>query len=125
MAELTTIARPYAEAVFKRAAETKNFTVWSDALQLMAAIATDENMTEVMAGSQFSKSELADLFNEIAGTRIDQEAKNLVRLLAENRRLPLLTEIAVQYELSKQAAPANTVCLVELCSAAIYRLSRC
>jgi len=42
MAELTTIARPYAEAIFKRAGETKRFPAWSDALQLMATIASDE-----------------------------------------------------------------------------------
>ena len=105
MAELTTIARPYAEAVFKRAGETKSLPAWSDALQLMAAIATDESMAEVIAGAQFSKAEVADIFNEVAGSKIDQEAKNLVRLLAENGRLALLPAIAAQYE--KQRAEAE------------------
>ncbi len=107
MAELTTIARPYAEAVFKRAGETSNFPAWSDALQLMAAIATDESMAEVIAGAQFSRAELADLFNEVAGSKIDQEAKNLVKLLAENGRLALLPEIAAQYEVQRAEAEGS------------------
>jgi len=98
MAELITIARPYAEAVFKRAGETSSFPTWSDALQLMAAIASDETMADVIAGAQLSKTQVADLFNEIAGDKLDQESKNLVRLLAENGRLALLPEIAMQYE---------------------------
>ncbi len=107
MAELITIARPYAEAVFKRAAETSCFPAWSEALQLMAAIATDESMANVIAGAQFSKAELADLFNEVAGDKIDQEAKNLVKLLAENGRLALLPEIAEQYEVQRAEAEGS------------------
>jgi F-type H+-transporting ATPase subunit delta len=98
MAELTTIARPYAQAVFQRAGETSKFPAWSEALQLMAAIATDDSMANVIAGALLSRTELADLFNEVAGDRIDQQARNLVKLLAENRRLALLPEIAAQYE---------------------------
>ena len=98
MAELTTIARPYAEAVIKRAGEVKNLPAWSDALQLMAVIASDVTMAEVIAGAQLTKAQVADLFIEVAGDKLDQEGKNLIKLLSENGRLALLPEIAMQYE---------------------------
>ncbi|NOY66819.1 MAG: F0F1 ATP synthase subunit delta [Gammaproteobacteria bacterium] len=101
MAELITIARPYAEAVFKRAEETKSFPAWSEALQLMAAIAVDKTMADVIAGAQLSKAQVADIFNEVIGDKLDQEAKNLVKLLAENGRLALLPEVATQYEVQR------------------------
>jgi F-type H+-transporting ATPase subunit delta len=104
MAELTTIARPYAEAIFKRAGETKSFPAWSDALQLMATIASDETMAEVIAGAQLSKTQVADIFNEVAADKLDQEGKNLVKLLAENGRLSLLPEIAALYEVRRAEA---------------------
>ncbi len=107
MAELITIARPYAEAVFKRASETKSFPAWSDALVLMAAIAADETMAEVIAGVKFSKAQLADLFNDIAGDKLDQEAKNLIKLLAENGRLALVPEIAALYEAHRAEAEGS------------------
>ena len=98
MAELITIARPYAEAVFKLAGEKNSYATWSDAMQVMSAIASDEKMAQVIAGSQLSKAQVADLFNEIAGDKLDQQAKNLVKLLSENGRLSLIPEIAVLYE---------------------------
>lgn len=101
MAELITIARPYAEAVFKRAGETSSFPAWSEALQLMATVASDETMAGVIAGAQLSKAQLAEVFNEVAGDKLNQEAKNLVKLLAENGRLELLPEIAAQYEVQR------------------------
>jgi len=107
MAELTTIARPYAEAIFKRAGETKRFPAWSDALQLMATIASDETMAEVIAGAQLSKTQVADIFNEVAGDKLDQEGKNLVKLLAENGRLSLLPEIAAMYEIQRAEAEGS------------------
>ena len=107
MAELTTIARPYAEAIFKRAGETKRFPAWSDALQLMATIACDETMAEVIAGAQLSKTQVADIFNEVAGDKLDQEGKNLVKLLAENGRLSLLPEIAAMYEIQRAEAEGS------------------
>jgi len=107
MAELTTIARPYAEAVLKRAAESNNFTAWSDALALMAAIATDESMSEVIAGTSFSKPQVAEIFNEVGADKFDAENQNLVKLLAENGRLSILPEIAALYEIQRAEAEGS------------------
>jgi len=107
MAELTTIARPYAEAVLKRAAESNNFTEWSDALALMAAIATDESMSEVIAGTSLSRLQVAEVFNEIGGDKFDMENQNLVKLLAENGRMNLLPEIAALYEIQRAEAEGS------------------
>lgn len=108
MAELITIARPYADAVFKRAAETNSFPAWSKALELMSVIASDDLMSEVIAGgTRLSKAEVADLFNEIGGDKLDKEANNLVKLLSENGRLALLPDVAAQYEVLRSEGEGN------------------
>ena len=107
MAELSTIARPYAEAVFKRAGETNSYPAWSDALALMAVIAADEAMADVIGGAALSKDQIAELFIDVAGDKINDEQKNLVKLLAENGRLSLMTEIAAQYEIMRAEAEGS------------------
>lgn len=107
MAELTTIARPYAEAIFKHAGENSRFPAWSDALQLMVVIASDQAMSEVISGAQFTKAQVAELFIEVTGDNLDKEAINLIKLLSENRRLALIPEIAAQYEVKRAEAEGS------------------
>jgi F-type H+-transporting ATPase subunit delta len=107
MAELTTIARPYAEAIFKRAGETSQYQDWSETLQLMAEIASDETMAEVISGAQLSRNDKAEIFIEVGADKFDQEAKNLIRLLAENGRLGLMPEIAALYEIQRAEAEGS------------------
>jgi F-type H+-transporting ATPase subunit delta len=64
-------------------------------------------MAEVIAGAQLSKTQVADIFNEVAGDKLDQEGKNLVKLLAENGRLSLLPEIAAMYEIQRAEAEGS------------------
>ncbi len=103
-AETSTLARPYARALFELAQARQALDRWSETLGLLAAIAADKRMQRLLAGSALSRDDLARLFLDVAGDRIDQPARNLVRLLAENRRLGLLPEIARQFEARKRAA---------------------
>ena len=55
-------------------------------------------MARVVGNPLIERSELTRLMLEIAGGRINQEGQNLLRLLVQNGRLPLLPEIARLYE---------------------------
>jgi len=98
MAEKSTIARPYAEAIFALAKEQSELKAWSGMLSTLATIADDNNMKAMISNTNVGKSQLADLILDICGKQLSDHGKNLVKLLAENRRLTLLNEIAAQYE---------------------------
>ncbi len=98
MADHAAIARPYAQAVFEEASATDNVTAWSEMLALAAAIVRDPAMTLLLGSPRLTKQGLADLLIEIAGARFNTACQNLIRLLAENRRLALLPALAGRYE---------------------------
>ncbi|WP_455208122.1 F0F1 ATP synthase subunit delta [Kaarinaea lacus] len=98
MAEKSTIARPYAEAVFSLAKEQSQLKQWSETLQAAAAVAMNNDMQALISNTNVSKDQVANLILDICGSKFSVEGKNLVKLLADNRRLLLLGEIAAQYE---------------------------
>lgn len=100
MAESVTIARPYAEAVFRTARETGAQGIWSQRLQKLALIAQDGDMALVMGNPQLSAEQAANLFVSLCEDN-DPVFGNFVRTLAENRRLALLPEISRLFELAK------------------------
>lgn len=104
MAEKSTIARPYAEAVFALAQEQSQLKSWSNVLQAASIVVENDDMNALISNTNVSKSQVADLILDICGKEFSEEAKNLVRLLAENRRLVLLPEIAAQYEVLRAEA---------------------
>ena len=104
MAEAITVARPYAQAVFMFANAKQALKDWSDMLSLMAAIADDAAMHELIDSPHLTETQLADLFIQVAGDNVDDSGANFIRILAENRRLALLPEIAALYEIQRRAA---------------------
>jgi len=102
--ERTTIARPYAEAVFARARETDKLDLWSEMLTFLEAVVTDPDILGMIASPKVGREHLAQLLLDIAGGRLSDEGQNLVRILTENRRLELLPEIASLFQDLKAAA---------------------
>jgi F-type H+-transporting ATPase subunit delta len=98
MAEPSTLARPYAEAVFRLADANGKLGEWSDMLANLAAVAADPNVAAAVNDPNLSASKVAGLFIGILGGRLTGEAENMVRVLAENRRLEVLPEITSQFE---------------------------
>jgi len=92
--DITTIARPYAEAVFARTRETEQQEAWSNALATLSAIAADPAMAEQIGNPNLPRERLRSVILEVAGDGLPAEAGNLVSLLAANNRLSLLPEIA-------------------------------
>lgn len=104
MAEKTTIARPYAQAVFELAQSRKELPRWSQMLQLVATVAADERVAAVIGNPNLDKAQVAKLFLDICSEQLNAEAQNLVRLLVENDRMDVLTEIAGLYEVYRADA---------------------
>jgi F-type H+-transporting ATPase subunit delta len=98
MAELATIARPYAEAVFRLAKEENGLPAWSEALALVVAIYEDPQMQAAMANPKVTPADIERLMLAICGERVDGVARNFIQLLVHNRRLGVLPEIRNLFE---------------------------
>jgi F-type H+-transporting ATPase subunit delta len=101
MAEPITIARPYAEAVFRLADEAGKLAEWSAMLGALAQVADDARMRAAMGDPNMPAPKVTGLFISILAGRLSGECENFVRVLAENHRLELLGEIRAQYEALK------------------------
>jgi len=104
MAEKSTIARPYAQAIFELANANRQLPRWSEMLRLAAAVAADARVNGLIGNPRVNKEELTDLFLAICGDKLSAEAQNLIRLLFENGRMDVLTEIAGLYEVYRAEA---------------------
>lgn len=98
MAELTTLARPYAEAVADLAKADKSWSAWSDMLSLLATVAADEHVRALAAHPNVTEAQLTGVFLAVCGDKLTAEGINFLRLLVENNRLALLPEIARLFE---------------------------
>ena len=96
MAELATIARPYAEALFKAIKADDAVAVAAEVNQL-AAVVADPQMREVADNPKFSADQVFELVASVGGALSDS-ARNLLRLVIENGRLPALGHIATQFQ---------------------------
>jgi F-type H+-transporting ATPase subunit delta len=102
MADKSTIARPYAKAAFEEARERGRLGPWSEALRTAAAVISDSRVEALVGNPRVTPEELAALVIGIAGPGLDEEGRNFVRTLADNRRLPLLPEIATLFDDSQR-----------------------
>ena len=107
MSELTTAARPYARAVFEMAEAAGQLSEWSETLGLMGAIANNEQVRKLLATPKMAKQSGAEAFVQLCDNKLNDQAKNLVSMLAENDRLSLLPEMSVIYETLKDEAEGS------------------
>jgi F-type H+-transporting ATPase subunit delta len=103
MAELATVARPYAEAAFRAALEAGALARWEEGLALARAIASDSRMASMLANPRLERAAKLELFFGIGGERLAPAVQNLVTILVEVNRASLLPEIAGQFEALKRA----------------------
>ena len=103
MAELRTLARPYAKAVFSYAESAGTLDQWSSSLELLSAVVADPTVKKLLSSPEYTTQQQAATLVEICGDALDEKARNLVSLLAENRRLSLLPFILAQYRDLKAA----------------------
>jgi F-type H+-transporting ATPase subunit delta len=98
MAELTTIARPYAEAAFRIAQESNALANWSDTLRLASAVVADPRVAGALDNPKLTTADKEALLLSICGDRIDGVGRNFVRVLVEAKRVAVLPQIAALFE---------------------------
>jgi len=104
MSEYQTIARPYAQAVFELSRATGDFENWSQALAWISAIADDDQVQELAQNPKVDDVSLGQIFEDIAGEKLFDEARNFLRLVIANGRVFALPSIAAQFEIMRAAA---------------------
>jgi F-type H+-transporting ATPase subunit delta len=104
MSELSTLARPYAEAVFRLAQEESDLAGWSSRIATLAAIVSDAQLARLNADPAVAADRVAGLVIEVAGNSLGERGASFVKVLAENDRLSVLPEISVQFETLKANA---------------------
>ncbi len=102
MAEPVTIARPYAEAVFKIAHERGALPVWSDALANIDGVVADARVQACISDPKVSAQQLEGLVLGVMGDKLAADARNLVQVLVQNNRLDLMPLIRSHYEALKR-----------------------
>jgi len=110
MADSSTIARPYAKALFDLANGERKLAEWSAALSAAAAVVGDADARRALANPGFDDGARAALVGSVASAVKGGEllasahGKNLLQVLAENDRLTALPEIATQFDALKADA---------------------
>jgi len=98
MAEPVTVARPYAEAVFKLAREKSDLAAWSGMLAVIDALVKDPQIQVCIGDPNITSEQLAGLILGVAGDSVDDSGRSFVQVLIANDRLVLLPEIRALYE---------------------------
>jgi len=98
MAELITIARPYAEAVFRIAQDNKAFAAWSDMLHLASSVVADPRVASALDDPRRTTADKEALLLSIFGDRLEPLGRNFIRVLVEAKRIALLPQIATLFE---------------------------
>ena len=99
MAELATIARPYAEALFKAAGGTA--ASLKDQVSSLAALAADAGLRQFADNPKVTSLQVFDLIAGVTlqkGLALDSKVANLLRAVLDNGRLAALPEIAAQFQ---------------------------
>ena len=114
MAELATIARPYAEALFKatKGSAAPDLAATSAWLDEVAAIAGNVQMLQFADNPKTTVDQSFDLIAGVAKSALPDAARNLLRMLIENGRLSVLPEIANQFRALKNASSGSSDAVV-------------
>ncbi len=98
MAEISTIARPYAVAAYNLAKEKNALASWSDMLGLMSAVATNDDMQSFINDPKVISSDLESTFLKVCGDKLNTHGQNLVKVLVEYGRMSIIPFISEAYE---------------------------
>jgi F-type H+-transporting ATPase subunit delta len=113
MAELATIARPYAEAAFELARDEQALPAWSEMLRFAASIVGDERVAKALDNPRLDAAAKESLLLSIGGDRFDAQARNFIHVLVEGERVALLPQISAMFETLKNDAEATAKATIE------------
>ena len=102
MAEIATVARPYAEAAFRAAIDAGTLAADADALAIAAAIVADPTVRGILSDPRVKPQQKKELFTTVAGGKITKDVARLLSILVDNHRDELVGEIFRQFEALKR-----------------------
>ncbi|HEY9118494.1 MAG TPA: F0F1 ATP synthase subunit delta [Marinobacter sp.] len=97
MAQLRTLARPYAKAAFSAAQDQKQLAEWSGVLTVAGQITANEVIRQLLASPGVEERKKAEMILECVEDNVTESVRNFFLVLADNRRLILLPEIAALF----------------------------
>jgi F-type H+-transporting ATPase subunit delta len=97
MAELATLARPYARAAFEFAREAGALDAWNAALEVLAAVARQPAVAALLTTPEKTAAERVAVLSEVCGGDLEQPVLNFLSVMAENDRVVLLPEVCAQF----------------------------
>ena len=102
MAELATIARPYAEAAFALARDGGALPKWAETMGLLAAVVVDPKVTGAVDNPKLSPAQKQSLFTTVLGDKLDAGTTQFVKVLLEADRVKLLPQINEHFQALKR-----------------------
>lgn len=113
MAELSTVARPYAQALFETARNGGSLDAWVDLLDELAALVVSRPVAQVVADPRLGEQQVLDLLMDLMKGKLPPAGQNFLRLLIGNGRLSALPEVARQFRALKNEMEGAADCLIE------------
>jgi len=114
MAELSTIARPYADALFETArASGEGLDKWLAVVEELARLMSHPQVAEVVADPKLDDGQVVDLLGSLVKQPLPPAGTNFLKLLVANQRLAVLPEVAVQFRQLKNEAEGVADCMIE------------
>ena len=99
MAELATLARPYANAAYELAKQSDRVDAWTAALTLLVEAGKTPEIRELIGSQVVAHVQKSHTLNDLLiESNAPEEVKRFVSVLAENHRLDLLADIATLFE---------------------------
>jgi len=114
MAELSTIARPYADALFETArGSTEGLERWLAVVEELATLMSHPQVAQVVADPKLGDGQVVELLAGMVKQPLPAAGTNFLKLLVANQRLAALPEVAVQFRQLKNDAEGVADCLIE------------
>ena len=117
MANLLSVARPYALAAFEYARDHQQLPAWKGFLESAAFYTSQPEIRRLMTNPELPRAKLFDLFHDLLSNQMDTERKNFLLLLSQHRRFNVLTEIAelfnVHYATHEKISKVRVVTAIE------------
>lgn len=113
MAELSTIARPYAQALFESARAESSLAAWVELADEIAALTSHPRVAEVIADPKLDSTQVFELLRGLLKAKLPASGENFLRTLIDNGRLAAMPEVARQLRALKNAAEGVADCLIE------------
>jgi len=127
MAELSTIARPYARAAFEYARDNKQLPLWDEQLATAAAVAANKGLQAALGDPALTAEQQAAILCGVCGDALGAQVCNFIAVLAANKRLSLLPEIHslfAQYKANQEkSVDVEVVSAFDLADAAKDKLA--